>query len=92
MADICINQLRADALKKLLEERKAYSDALVALAANNESSYSIQGSVNVTFRSMSEVRAALQDVNARIAALLRPATADGIRRIYPNYADASREG
>lgn len=92
MAEICINQLRADALKKLLEERRAYQEAMTALASRQEASYSIQGSVNVTFRSMSEIRAALQDVNARIAALLRPATADGIRRIYPNYADTAREG
>ena len=92
MAEICINQLRAEALKKLLDERKAYHDAMTALASRQEASYSIQGSVNVTFRSISEVRAAIQDVNARIAALLRPATADGIRRIYPNYADTAREG
>lgn len=79
-----ISPMRRRAIEKLLERRKALRDQCDALASA-PASYGITGSVNVTNRTLAELKAELAQVDAQIARLLG-GNPNGLNLSYPDYA------
>ena len=79
-----ISSMKRRAIEKLLERRKALREQCDSLAAS-PASYGITGSVNVSNRTLAELKAELAQVDSQIARLLG-GNPNGMNVSYPDYA------